>query len=249
MIGHPFAIGMIHISCLRFWLLYYQLMWYNKSINIQWESILNEDLYNNDTNWFIKNKSKYGNYLWLKWKAVFISCFLIILCEIVIFCSIYYEERFTQHWFILIYSMFFIIPMPVLLYIYKYMPKFTDYLKIRNEILFTILVGIIMILINVVGSCLVEFIKISEQYSDYYWLASLQLFNLTNFGFIIIQLVYVNYAFNNSSDLEFSSYTLHNRSTTNNNGYQYLKYIHIYISIIYSVSIFIIYVQYIYIYI
>eukprot|EP01084_Bolivina_argentea_P059995 109605_1 len=107
LIGHAFSIFPLHLSVLRFWCLYYELIWYKSNCNDQWQSVLNSSL--NAKNWFILHKNTYGNIHWLKYRFVAMSLFLIFCCEMLIIAQTTKNHLSTQI-FIELYSMFFVIP-------------------------------------------------------------------------------------------------------------------------------------------
>ena len=89
--NQPVSVFPLHFSLFRFWLLYYDVIWYKLSINNQWQSVLNPSL--NEKNWFFQNKHTYGNPHWLKYRYFAVSALIITLKSFNLFMKYFARSR------------------------------------------------------------------------------------------------------------------------------------------------------------
>merc|ERR1712113_1093099 len=64
------------------WMLYYQYHWNYYTLQLKWTQIINPNVVEeeNRNNWFIKNKSRYGNLLFIYKLFAFIHILDFIIC-------------------------------------------------------------------------------------------------------------------------------------------------------------------------
>eukprot|EP01084_Bolivina_argentea_P159938 278566_1 len=135
--------GLVHIIvpwliCLRFWLIYYNIEWTKSTINKKWKIHLNYlDI---DKDWFLSNKSTFGNAKYLiKRVSIVALCLSILTIIIKLISSPFIINKLIQ----LITN---IVPLLFMLIIGCKMKKFNDYFYIIKEFkLITILIYITII--------------------------------------------------------------------------------------------------------
>ena len=137
----------------RFWLIHYDTNFTLSTVKQDWAIIINRRFKDLKTNWYINNKSKYGNYHWFKKHiiipAILIQSFLIIL-PIIYFAFIHQRNVNDSVWheLQLLSSANLCIPFILLLLIYLRTPSFNDNLLISLELKWIFIILLIKNILN-----------------------------------------------------------------------------------------------------
>eukprot|EP01084_Bolivina_argentea_P286174 490885_1 len=137
----------------RFWLTYFDFSWTKATLNAEWKVHINPEGSSKIEEWFLKNKSKYGNLKIMRRKALIISLitatFTAIGFQIALLTKLW-STTFVQFFDIL----FYITPAITLLIIWKKIPAVYDIMFYRDEmkrlgfsILFTTLINYFIFLL------------------------------------------------------------------------------------------------------
>ena len=130
------------------WMIYYQYYWTHYALQSKWQQIINYNIIEEQTksNWFIKNKSKYGSLSYIYKLFGIIHLLLAIIVSILVYLFITQEEQ-TELRLFTIFLMCSITLTMVVFYgvIVKKTPAFEDiyYIHRENKLIAKILLSVI----------------------------------------------------------------------------------------------------------
>ena len=132
---------LMSLTACKIYLLFYDHEYERILASQKWAIFIDPSIIKN--NWFLNNKNKYGNPIWLiKWLIV-----PIVTTWILIDITITLTNRSL---FFVIMSIWFVPHFIVVIWCWRKFPAFNDILEIRNEIKYTLISGSILSIIVVV---------------------------------------------------------------------------------------------------
>ena len=161
----------------RFWMIFYDIRWMLACQQSQWQSIIDT---NGKQNWFIINKSRYGNKSYV-FKILFIVCILCGFIGTLLRFIFDGEGGFRDEIGEATNYVFQLIGYIILLFITFKIPKFDDHIYVRVELkLLSMILSVMMITIIII-TIIEQILKINDDhYDDSQIVLFLIIYNIVN---------------------------------------------------------------------
>eukprot|EP01084_Bolivina_argentea_P069929 127175_1 len=178
----------------RFWMISYTLIWTNDIMNNEWMTVINS-INTANTSWYVLNKHTYGNYIWVKWKLLFIAIISAIIHSGSSFVGtmLYGEHSSKGNFTELFFSWPYVIPILILIIIYWKTPTFNDNFYVSKEIKYIFIILLVQY-ISYYSLCFIRGIIIQQYNATYRILVLIQIAvsGASQFAGLLISTLWVN---------------------------------------------------------
>ena len=123
--------GVFYFNLLRFWIVYYNCKLEDSTQNDSWRKIISPV---NVSNWYLLNKSKYGNRIWVMKRLVAVYVGLSSADAILLSLSKLMPNIITFEHFVIVDSIIYFAPMVIAIVIWRKTPQFKDNVLIHGKL-------------------------------------------------------------------------------------------------------------------